>query len=142
MTEYKVKSWSPFFQAIKRGDKLHDLRDKRDRDYKVGDILVLQEYMPFEGQYTGDEVKVKVTYITSNDTPCAFSSSALDRDYCILSLKLLEEPKVTADDNVPSWMKSGNVRLLVGKGKPIDFSRFSTDVDTDMHWEEVGQYRG
>jgi hypothetical protein len=87
MTEYNVKSWIPFFQAFKRGEKKHDMRDLKDRQYKVGDILTLQEYDPFTGTYTGDEMCMKITYITSRDTPCAFSSAALDRDYCILSLE-------------------------------------------------------
>lgn len=84
---HKVKSWPAFFQAFKRGQKKHDMRDMKDRKYSVGDTLVLQEYDPFEGEYSGDELKMKITYITSRNTPCAFSSAALDRDYCILSLE-------------------------------------------------------
>lgn len=84
---HKVKSWTPFFQAFKGGSKKHDMRDMKDRKYSVGDMLILQEYDPFKGQYTGDELEMRITYITSRDTPCAFSSAALDRDYCILSLE-------------------------------------------------------
>lgn len=87
MAEYNVKSWVPFFQAFTRGEKKHDMRDLVDRDYKVGDILNLQEYDPFEGKYTGHEMRMKITYITSNKTPCAFSSAALDKNFCILSLE-------------------------------------------------------
>ena len=65
------------------------MRDLKDRNYKVGDILNLQEYDPFTGMYTGDEMRMKITYITSRDTPCAFSSAALDKNYCILSLEPL-----------------------------------------------------
>ena len=90
MTEYNVKSWPSFFQAIKSGEKMHDMRDMRDRDYKVGDTLNLQEYDPFTGKYSGDECKVRITYITSNKTPCAMSSAALDRNFCILSI--VKEP--------------------------------------------------
>lgn len=90
MTEHTVKSWTAFFQAIKSGDKTHDMRDMVDRDYRVGDILILNEYDPFKGEYTGDTCRVKITYITSADTPCAFSSAALAKGYCILSLKLVE----------------------------------------------------
>lgn len=93
MATYQVKSWTHFFQAIKCGKKLHDMRDLRDRKYRVGDILVLQEYDPFKGEYTGDTCTALVTYITSADTPCAFSSSALAPGYCILSLKLIEDPR-------------------------------------------------
>lgn len=85
-TVHDVKSWSPFFQAIKRGHKVHDLR-KNDRDYRVGDQIVLREYLPFEGRFTGDTYRVLITYITNNDYPCAYSSHALDRGYAILSIK-------------------------------------------------------
>jgi len=90
MTTYNVKSWVPFFQAFKTGAKKHDMRDLKDRNYKVGDILNLQEYDPFTGTYTGDEMLMKITYITSRETPCAFSSAALDSNYCILSLEPVE----------------------------------------------------
>ena len=86
---HNVKSWTHFFQAIRRGDKLHDMRDLKDRDYKVGDILNLQEYDPFMGRYTGEECRVLVTYITSAQTPCAFSSAALAPGFAILSLRLV-----------------------------------------------------
>lgn len=84
---HKVKSWTPFFQAFTWGSKKHDMRDMKDRKYSVGDTLILQEYDPFKGEYTGAELEMLITYITSRDTPCAFSSAALDRDYCILSLE-------------------------------------------------------
>lgn len=87
MAVYNVKSWVAFFQAFKRGEKKHDMRDLKDRNYKVGDILILEEYDPFKGEYTGDAMRMKITYITSRDTPCAFSSAALDSNYCILSLE-------------------------------------------------------
>lgn len=87
----KLKSWSHFFQAIKRGDKTHDLR-KKDRQFFVGQRLTLQEYDPFAGKYTGDEVDVIVTYITDEVTPCAFSSSVLEKGYAILSLRLASTP--------------------------------------------------
>ncbi len=92
--KYNLKSWSPYFQAIKAGNKTHDLRDMKDRDYHVGDLLMLEEYDPFNGCYTGDCVVVEVTYITSHNTPCAFSSAVLEKGYCILSLKLVESKDI------------------------------------------------
>jgi len=87
MAHHQVKSWSPFFQAIKAGDKLHDLRDDKDRHFSVGDTITLQEYEPFKGEYTGEECDVQVTYITGRATPCAFSSAVLEPGYVILSIK-------------------------------------------------------
>ena len=87
--KYNLKSWTHFFQAIKAGNKLHDLRCFKDREFNVGDILKLEEFDNIKGEYTGDCVLVEITYITSNRTSCAYSSSALENDYCILSIKLL-----------------------------------------------------
>lgn len=91
MTTHTVKSWSYLFQAIKSGAKKHDIRDMRDRNYKVGDILILQEFDQTIGQYTGDEMPLEITYITDRNTPCAFSSSVLDRDFGILTLQPVEK---------------------------------------------------
>lgn len=122
MTKHIVKSWAHFFDAIKAGKKLHDLR-KMDREYKVGDTLVLQRYDNINGEYTGEEIEVEVTYITSNKTPCAFSSSALDRDYCILSLRLenlISIPDCENPDN-PPMIVPDRFPEIVKKG--IDYSR-------------------
>jgi hypothetical protein len=89
MTELvRLKSWPAFFKAIKNGEKLHDIRDMRDRKFYVGQHLILAEYDPFLGRYSGNEVEVEVTYITSNDTPCALSSAVLERGFCVLSIKV------------------------------------------------------
>lgn len=95
MTHHTVKSWTHFFQAIKNGYKKHDLRDMKDRNYQVGDTMTLCEYDNIKGQFTGDTLDVKITYITSREVPCAFSSAVLDGDFCILSLELLPEPETT-----------------------------------------------
>jgi ASC-1-like (ASCH) protein len=90
MTTHQMKSWTQFFQAIKNGTKKHDLR-RMDRDFKVGDMIILHEYDQFKGEYTGEQLDVKITFITSEDTPCAYSSAVLERGYCILSLEHIIE---------------------------------------------------
>lgn len=86
--DYKVKSWPWFFEPMCKGIKKHDMRDKRDRDYKVGDRMLLREFDPRNGTYTGREAIALITYITDNVTPCAMSSGALDNNYCILSVEV------------------------------------------------------
>jgi hypothetical protein len=34
----------------------------KDRKYSVGDVLLLQEYDPFRGEYTGEEMEMTITY--------------------------------------------------------------------------------
>lgn len=82
-----MKSWTHFYRAIIAGQKKHDLR-KKDRDFNVGDHIILREYDTINEKYTGAERIVRITYITDNRYPCAYSSSALSNDYCILSLEL------------------------------------------------------
>lgn len=94
MQVHYVKSWSHFFEAIRVGDKLHDLRDTFDRNYQVGDRLVLEEFDNIQGLYTGRKQTVVVTYITGRDTPCAFSSAVLAKGYVILSIDRIGEGEV------------------------------------------------
>lgn len=89
MAEHVVKSWPQFFQLMIDGKKKHDMRNLKDRDYKVNDTLLLQEFDPFTGEYTGREARFLITYMTSTKTPCALSSAMLDDSGCILSLELL-----------------------------------------------------
>jgi Domain of unknown function (DUF3850) len=84
--EHHLKCWPKFFEAIKSGKKKHDLRRADDRDFHVGDRLVLEEFDPERRAYTGRTLTVRVTYITSGELPCALSRDALDPNYCILSI--------------------------------------------------------
>jgi hypothetical protein len=88
--DYAVKSWPQFFSKMITGQKLADMRDKRDRNYAIGDQVLLCEYDPFGGGYSGRMAIFEITHIISNDTPCAMSSAALDNDFAVLSVKLLE----------------------------------------------------
>lgn len=89
MEPHKLKSWPQFFEAILRGDKKHELR-RNDRAFRTGDILLLHEFDPEINAYTGRQVHVEITYITSLENPCALSSDGLNPNYSILSIKLLD----------------------------------------------------
>src|SRR5262249_41406791 len=84
--EHKVKSWPQFFEAILSGVKTHEVRRLTDRDYRVGDRLLLQEYAPATQAYSGRELVVRITYMTSAEAPCALSEQCLHPDFCILSI--------------------------------------------------------
>ena len=59
---HKLKCWPEFYAALIAGDKRDELR-LNDRNYKVGDVLILQEYDNNIDLYTGDESKWLVTWI-------------------------------------------------------------------------------
>lgn len=85
----ELKSWPQFFQPILDGTRTSDIRSKKDNHFFIGQKIVLREYDPFKGVYTGRQLIVEVTHVISNDTPCALSSVVLDRDHCVLSIRLM-----------------------------------------------------
>lgn len=62
MKQHDLKCWPEYFNAIVKGVKRFELR-LNDRDYAVGDILNLKEWIPTENCYTGSSTRVKVTYM-------------------------------------------------------------------------------
>src|ERR1043166_3715297 len=89
-TVHELKCWPQFFRAIEEGRKTHDLRRSDDRRFRVGDQLLLREYDPSSGTYTGRTLSVEITYITSAELPCALSKDALNPAFAILSIRLLK----------------------------------------------------
>ena len=75
---HELKTWKDPFKAVLEGRKHHELR-KFDRDYQVGDFLILREWDPEHydvdpnegpriGGYTGNQLKVRVTYVSKPGT--------------------------------------------------------------------------
>lgn len=89
MSEHCLKTWPEFYCHIIDGTKVHELQ-KMDRDFKVGDTLRLQEYVPGPAYYTGREALAEITYITSIENACALSPLGLDPSHCILSIKFVD----------------------------------------------------
>ena len=67
MTTHELKTWPEPFTAVLAGRKLHEVR-VNDRGFRVGDVLVLQEYDPLPTGmargFTGRELRRVVTYMT------------------------------------------------------------------------------
>jgi hypothetical protein len=63
MSQHTLKTWPAYFDAILDGRKTYEIR-VNDRDYKVGDILLLQEWNPIASRHTEREIRVLVTYMT------------------------------------------------------------------------------
>lgn len=90
MSVHNVKSWTYLFDALLNGNKHHDIR-VMDRDYKVGDLMLMQEYDWGAKQYTGRETVRQISYITSaKHEACAFSHAVLHPEFCVLSLERIK----------------------------------------------------
>jgi hypothetical protein len=78
---HKLKTWSEYFLAVASGDKTFDHR-KNDRDFKVGDILELEEWDKDKEIYTGNKIVARVTYVLKD-------TLNVPEGYAILSIKLI-----------------------------------------------------
>lgn len=87
---HEVKSWSGCFMRLASGSRTHELR-RADRDYKVGDMLSLNEWDPVTNSYTGRTCAVRITDIVSALDPCPEFSSAIHPDYLLLSVSLVSD---------------------------------------------------
>jgi hypothetical protein len=87
MKLHVLKSWPDYFSEILEGRRYHELR-RNDREYAVGDHLVLREYFKESGEYSGRWLVAEITSMTWSEAPCAVSRTALDPEFCILSVRL------------------------------------------------------
>jgi len=60
---HDLKTWPRFFDAVASGAKPFEIR-ANDRDYRVGDRLILREFDPATGEYSGRSVERVVSYVT------------------------------------------------------------------------------
>lgn len=61
-TTHELKVWPEPFVAVWLNRKTFELRHD-DRGFKLGDTLVLREWDPLSGEYTGRSVTASVTYL-------------------------------------------------------------------------------
>ena len=78
--EHHLKTWPPFFSGVRDGSKPFEVR-KNDRGYKVGHVLVLEEYDPSTEKYTGEVERRVVTYMLDD------TFFGICEGYCVLGLQ-------------------------------------------------------
>lgn len=76
---HELKILPMWFNAVVNENKNFEIR-KNDRDYKVGDMLILKEWN--NGEYTGREVWRQIQYIYYGN-----GEYGLDKEYCILGVR-------------------------------------------------------
>lgn len=65
---HELKTLPGFFMALICDIKTFEVR-KKDRDYKINDILILKEWSKYKG-YTGAVIERKISYILDNEDFC------------------------------------------------------------------------
>lgn len=79
-----LKAWPEPFLDVAEGRKTFEYR-LADRDYRVGDVLVLQEYNPERDSLTGECTAVRVLHILYG------GKFGIPERYCVMSIAPLAE---------------------------------------------------
>lgn len=79
----QLKILPKYFKDVATGKKKFEIR-YNDRNFKVGDILFLEEYE--NGKYTGRKLRRRVNYILYDN-----DALGLEKGYCILGLENITE---------------------------------------------------
>jgi len=77
---HTLKTWIEYFEEVLMGHKTFEIR-KNDRDFKVGDMLILREWDKLKETFTGRSIAVNVTYILKG------GSFGLEDGFVIMSIK-------------------------------------------------------
>jgi len=81
---HELKTWREPFEAVWDDLKSFEFR-KNDRDFKVGDSLLLKEYVPAFDRYTGRVIVADVKHIQKGGIFC------IPEGYCIMSLAIIKK---------------------------------------------------
>ena len=110
ITHY-IKTWPDYFKKVESGMKSFELRID-DRDYRVGDRVIMEEYDPNTSSYTGKQLQVTITYILKK-------FNGLDHGYCVFNWKNVEWSG-TSDDRSHfdlNWARDNEEKLIETYGK-------------------------
>ena len=66
MTRHELKTWPQYFAAVRSGKKRFEIR-RNDREFAVGDVLVLREFDPEQDVYTGQVEERQITFLLSEE---------------------------------------------------------------------------
>lgn len=134
VSPHKLKLLQPYFDAVVSGDKTFEVR-YHDRDFKVGDVLILKEYAESDHvpncthrpigdngvwYFTGRQVERVVTYVLPG------GEFGIADDYCVLAMKPKDAQQAAPPSatNAPAPVP---VEACAGYAELLEYADFSED---------------
>lgn len=62
MVKHRIKIWPIFFESVLDGSKIFEYRIN-DRDYRKGDLVLMEEFCPEKEVYTGRWVEAEIGFV-------------------------------------------------------------------------------
>lgn len=79
MRTHILKTWTEYFERVESGQKRFEVR-KNDRDFQVGDTVILQEYDQKEDFTAGNQLTFTISYILPG------GQFGIEPGYCVFGL--------------------------------------------------------
>lgn len=79
MATHELKTWMPYFEDVASGKKNFEVR-KNDRNFQVGDIVILREWSWNTGGYTSRGTGRIISYVLAG------GKFGIETGYCVLGL--------------------------------------------------------
>ena len=98
MAVHELKTWPEFFQAVVNDRKPFEVR-KNDRDFQERDTLILREWEPDTGEYSGRRATRSVSYVLRG-------VAGLEAGYVVLGLEPMIRSSVV---DGPAWRPGATV---------------------------------
>lgn len=92
---HELQIWPACFAAVSAGNKPFDVREN-DRNFQVGDMLILREFDPEADAYTGHAITRWVSYVLQG------GSFGVQPDWCVLGFSELP-PIPTGMTDIRVW---------------------------------------
>lgn len=83
---HELKTWPEYFQPVKAGVKTFEGRVD-DRNFQVGDRLLLREWDPKIKHYTGRKLTAEITYKMPG------GQFGISPSWCVLAIKVVDAPR-------------------------------------------------
>ncbi len=83
MATHTLKTWPGIYKDVITGDLKFTVR-RADRNFKVGDTIHLNEFLPSNGTYTGRWTECEITHILEGD------KFGIDKSHVGLSYNLIK----------------------------------------------------
>lgn len=101
---HKLKITPQYYKEVANGTKTFEIR-KNDRNYQMGDIVILREYNEGTEDYTGNELSFKIGFITSYGQV---------NDYVVFSIQPLEQKIYVVEKSVVDIFDGNHEEYTVG----------------------------
>lgn len=158
--EHHLKTWPVYFRLVKSGAKRFEVR-RDDRNFRAGDTLRLREWDPAASAYTGDVVRVRVTYVLgggqfgvepgnvvmSIDAPSPATGPVKPNEQDSRALKLVAQRLLEFGQDLgcpPGIDPLGfakNKLALASQGEPVALDDLQAAFDEQFHAEWQAQYK-